>query len=209
MPLCWKQRCQLPPSQARVHPRPGGPLPHIQVHSSNIECMLESLYRCGRGRGLGRCCRRGGPGWLTWPWRLRDLAIFSRVGATSPRSKGQLPRQQYPTHPRSNYHSSMIISHGSIVTDGFSKDGRQRVHGHHLCGGPHFFKKPPNPPRPSQVEASVRIIQVRIPPWRPSTLNSAWNFRNTMVSPGSWGLGKGMLESLCFRCSEASTTPRP
>ena len=168
MRLCRKQGVNSHPIRQGATQRLQSGLRHIQVHSSNIECMFESLYQGDRGRGSGRCCRRGGPGWLTWRERLCDLAIFSRVGATSPRSKGQLPRQQYPTHPRSNYHSSMITSHGSIVTDGFSKDGRQRVQGHHLCGGPHFFKKPPNPPSPSQVEASVRIIQVRIPHWRPS-----------------------------------------
>jgi hypothetical protein len=173
--LCRKQRCQV--DTANCHPiRPGctqGPASWkrgIQVDSSSIECTLESLYQCGRSRGSGRCCCRDGPRCLTWPGRLCDLpvAIFSRVGATSPRSKGQLPRQQYPTYPRPNYHSSMITSHGSIVTDSFSKDGRQRVHGHHLCGGPHFFKKPPNPPRPAKVQSSVRIIQVRMPHWRPS-----------------------------------------
>ena len=166
--MCRKQGVNSHPIRQGATQRLRSGLRHIQVHSSNIECMLESPYRCDRGKGSGRCCCRGVPRWLTWPERLSDLVIFGRVGATSPRSKGQLPRRQHPTHTRSNYHSSMITSHGSIVTDGFSKDGRQRVQGHHLCGGPHFFKKPPNPPSPSQVEASVRIIQVRIPHWRPS-----------------------------------------
>ena len=168
MRLCRKDGVNCHPIRPGCTQGPASWKRHIQVHSSNIECMFESLYQGDRGRGSGRCCRRGGPGWLTWRERLCDLAIFSRVGATSPRSTGQLPRRQHPTHTRSNYHSSMITSHGSIVTDGFSKDGRQRVQGHHLCGGPHFSKMPPNPPSPSLVQSSVRIIQVRIPHWRPS-----------------------------------------
>jgi hypothetical protein len=98
--LVLETRSQLPPNQARCTQGPASWKRRIQVHSSNIECILESLYQGDQGRGSGRCCCRGGPRWLTWPRRLCDFGNFRLSQGDQPKVKGAVATPAVPHPPR-------------------------------------------------------------------------------------------------------------
>ena len=96
MRLCRKDGVNCHPIRPGCTQGPASWKRHIQVHRSNIECMFESLYQGDRGRGSGRCCRRGGTRWLTWPERLCDLGKFQSSRGDQPKVKGAVATPAAP-----------------------------------------------------------------------------------------------------------------